>query len=107
VDAFCLLCSAVRLLTLQLLVRRRNEAEATEAKTTAVMSIIQNINNLENKKLFWRKHPTNVKFFFIKEQDKTILLRLNNFPEEPLLTIINGMDIYDIEERPITWELED
>jgi hypothetical protein len=33
------------------------------------------------------------------------LLRLNNFPEEPLLTLIFGLEIIDIEDVPEKWKV--
>ncbi|WP_313531983.1 hypothetical protein [Sphingobacterium multivorum] len=41
-----------------------------------------------------------------EEYDKLILLRMNNFPEEPLYTLINGLDITDLEDKPTGWNLE-
>lgn len=61
---------------------------------------------LLKKNIFWKEHPSYKRYYYIEDGDKVILLRLNNFPEEPLWTIINGLDIMDIEDRPSGWVLE-
>jgi len=61
---------------------------------------------LLEKKIFWKKNSTDKKYFYHYEDDKIILLRINNFPDEPLYTIINGLDILDIEDKPKEWMLE-
>ena len=62
--------------------------------------------DLINSYIIWKKHPENIKYFYTKFNDKVILLRLNNFPDEPLFTIIDGFLISDIEDRPNNWEFE-
>jgi hypothetical protein len=58
-------------------------------------------------KLIWKKHPENNRFFYIEDRANTIiLLRINNFPEEPLYTIINGSDIIDLDDIPSYWILD-
>lgn len=66
---------------------------------------------MENKKLKetrirWKSHPSINKYYYFNGEDGIVLLRLNNFPEEPLLTLINGFDIEDIDERPNMWDFE-
>lgn len=66
---------------------------------------------MENKNLmlldiFWKKHPHNERYYYLKENNKIILLRINNFPDEPLYTLINELDIMDIEDKPVGWSLE-
>lgn len=65
---------------------------------------------MENKNLilldvFWEKHPIHERYYYITKDNKIILLRINNFPDEPLYTLINGLDITDIEDTPIGWRL--
>lgn len=56
--------------------------------------------------VFLKKHPDIGYYYYNEEYDKLILLRMNNFPEEPLFTLINGLDITDLEDKPIGWNLE-
>ncbi|OJZ06257.1 hypothetical protein [Sphingobacterium sp. 40-24] len=56
--------------------------------------------------IFWKKHPDIDYYYYNEEYDKLILLRMNNFPEEPLYTLINGLDITDLEDKPTGWNLE-
>lgn len=56
--------------------------------------------------IFWKKHPEIGYYYYNEEYDKLILLRMNNFPEEPLYTLINGLDITDLEDKPTGWNLE-
>jgi hypothetical protein len=55
--------------------------------------------------LAWEKHPQNDRYFYIETNDTIILLRINNFPDEPLYTSINGLDIVDMEDIPERWHL--
>ncbi|WP_286753021.1 MULTISPECIES: hypothetical protein [Sphingobacterium] len=56
--------------------------------------------------IFWKKHPKIGYYYYNEEYDKLILLRMNNFPDEPLYTLINGLDITDLEDKPTGWNLE-
>ncbi len=64
-------------------------------------------NFLLNKTITWKQHSTNDRYFYCYEDDKLILLRMNNFPEEILYTIIDGLNIYDIEDKPESWHLQE
>jgi hypothetical protein len=64
------------------------------------------MEKLMKSKIVWKIHPNNIKYFYVEFEKRIILLRLNNFPDEPLLTIIDGFEVIDIEERPSVWELE-
>ncbi|WON95028.1 hypothetical protein [Sphingobacterium sp. UGAL515B_05] len=65
-----------------------------------------NNEELISSTIFWKKHPEIGYYYYNEEYDKLILLRMNNFPEEPLFTLINGLDITDLEDKPIGWNLE-
>ena len=65
-----------------------------------------NIKELLYSNVIWKKHPLNAKFFYLKQNDQIVLLRINNFPEEPLFSLIDGLDILDIEEKPEGWQIE-
>jgi hypothetical protein len=54
----------------------------------------------------WKCHPNVRGFFYYKYDEKIFLLRMNNFPDEVLYTVINGLEIIDIEDKPKNWELE-
>jgi len=60
-------------------------------------------NNLQEQSIFWRSHPENERYFYHHENGELILLRINNFPEEPLYTLINGLKITDMDEKPENW----
>lgn len=54
----------------------------------------------------WLQHPNQERFFYVElEDEKVILLRINDFPDEVLFTLINGFEIMDIEDRPKGWSL--
>lgn len=55
--------------------------------------------------LIWHDHPTNIKYFYTTFENELLLLRLNNFPDEPLLTVIYKIDIMDVEDVPKKWKM--
>ncbi|QQT32014.1 hypothetical protein I6I99_05430 [Sphingobacterium multivorum] len=65
-----------------------------------------NNEELISSTIFWKKHPEIGYYYYNEEYDKLILLRMNNFPEEALYTLINGLDITDLEDKPTGWNLE-
>ncbi|WP_313266387.1 hypothetical protein [Sphingobacterium sp.] len=76
----------------------------------AIYSILANKRLMTNEELisltiFWKEHPEIAGYYYIEENDKIILLRINNFPDEPLYTLINGLDITDLEDKPTGWSL--
>lgn len=66
------------------------------------------IKNLLKKNIKWKNHPDEKvrRFFYCEIEGRLILLRMNNFPDEVLYTVINGLEIIDIEDKPENWELE-
>jgi hypothetical protein len=64
---------------------------------------MNNIEQLLTNPITWKNHPTHIRYFFTEFHNQIVLLRLNDFPDEPLLTMIYGMEILDIEERPVEW----
>jgi hypothetical protein len=60
--------------------------------------------NILNTRLIWTQHSENHKFFQTKYNGKKVLLRLNNFPEEPLYTIF-GETSFDLDDKPTLWTL--
>jgi hypothetical protein len=56
-----------------------------------------------NKPVFWERHPTNQRYFYAQDDGELLLLRQNDFPDEPYWTLIKGMEIIDLEETPDNW----
>ncbi len=61
---------------------------------------------LLTKEIVWKKHSTQERYFFHYEYEKLILLRINNFPDEPLYTILEGLNILDLDDKPANWHLQ-
>ncbi len=53
--------------------------------------------------LLWQKHSINKRYFYSLNDGKLLLLRLNNFPDEPFLTLIDGLSILDLDNVPENW----
>lgn len=66
---------------------------------------METVANLIGQSINWIKHPTNIRYYYIVLNSDVALLRLNNFPEEPLLTLIFGLEIIDIEDVPEKWKV--
>lgn len=66
---------------------------------------METVANLIGQSINWIKHPTNLRYYYIVLNGDVALLRLNNFPEEPLLTLIFGLEIIDIEDVPEKWKV--
>lgn len=64
---------------------------------------IVNTNHLIYESIIWEKHFLNERYFYSTNNGKLLLLRLNNFPDEPLLTLIDGLNIFDLEDVPDNW----
>jgi hypothetical protein len=63
------------------------------------------IDQFKEMQISWVKHPTNERYYYTRIDNDIILLRLNDFPDEPLLTLIYGLDILDVEEVPQNWKV--
>ena len=61
------------------------------------------VNDLTNRSIYWQRHPKNARYFYAYNDTELLLLRLNDFSDEPLLTLIKGLEITDIEEIPEQW----
>lgn len=64
---------------------------------------MQVIDKLIEQSISWIKHPNSLRYYYIILDRGIVLLRLNDFPDEPLLTLIHGLEILDIEEVPQKW----
>jgi hypothetical protein len=51
--------------------------------------------SLVKQSIYWQKNTSSERYFYAYNDGKLLLLRLNNFPDEPLLTLIIGLDILD------------
>jgi len=65
--------------------------------------ILKKSNELLNESIFWQKHESHNRYFYAYNDGELLLLRLNNFPDEPLITLIRRLDIVDMEEVPMNW----
>ena len=63
------------------------------------------LENLATESVKWQRHPSNGRYFFAYNNGDLILLRQNDFPDEPLLSIICGLEIIDLDEVPTVWEI--
>lgn len=66
-----------------------------------------NTKDLIQSSVLWKRHLGHNRYFTFDDGERVAVLRLNNFPEEVLFTLINGSEILDLEEKPLGWILED
>jgi hypothetical protein len=63
------------------------------------------IEQLQQAKVDWQSTKDDPYMFLGAFQDQVVRLRLNDFPDEPLCTVIAGGEETDIHEFPKTWTL--
>jgi len=64
------------------------------------------INELLNKALNWKPILNNVRDFFCESfDDEECILRMNNFPEEPLWTLFFYGESIDFDDTPENWNI--
>lgn len=56
--------------------------------------------------IIWQQHPSSQKCWIASIGDRTLYLRMNNFPEEPMYTLISSAMIEDFDDLPDKWILE-
>ncbi|MBL0200726.1 MAG: hypothetical protein IPP81_11455 [Chitinophagaceae bacterium] len=61
------------------------------------------IDSFFKASIIWQRHQSNNKYFYAYYNNELLLLRLNNFPDEPLLTFIRELNITDLDEPPLNW----
>lgn len=61
------------------------------------------IQELINSSIYWQKHSHHERYFYAYSDTELLLLRLNGFPDEPLITLIKGIEIIDLDEVPKNW----
>ena len=59
--------------------------------------------NYKDLSIYWQIHETNKRYYYAFVDGELLLLRINDFPDEPFLTLIKGLEIEDIEETPTNW----
>lgn len=64
------------------------------------------LEELIKESIYFKSVPKSERYFYTEINHVIILLRINNFPEEPLYTIIQGINILDIEEKPKNWFID-
>ena len=55
-------------------------------------------------KIKWERIPENIRYCSAEYNGSLLLLRINNFPDEPLFTLINGKEITDFDDLPSKWD---
>ncbi len=71
-----------------------------------LVSFKLNMNNyIFNSEIVWHRIPLNNRFFHTYYENELYLLRLNNFPDENLITIIKEKEIIDLEDIPKSWKI--
>ncbi len=70
------------------------------------MKVVGIDNVLDTKVVIWKKHPSSSKYWKAKMDDRVIFLRMNNFPVEPLYSLITSSEIRDFDDLPRGWVLE-
>lgn len=70
-----------------------------------VLKIIA-IADYSDRTILWKKRKLNIKYWFAKLDGNTAFLRMNNFPDESLYTLISQNVIKDYDDLPQNWILE-
>lgn len=63
-------------------------------------------NNLDfilDKSIIWNVHEENKRYYYAYFNNGFLLLRINNFPDEPMYTVIYEKYISDLDELPNQW----
>jgi hypothetical protein len=63
------------------------------------------LEQLKNAKIDWQKSADSPYIFQTSVNQKVVRLRLNDFPEEPLCTVIIDGQETDVHEFPQSWTL--
>ena len=69
------------------------------------MKIIE-IKDYGDRTIIWKKHLQSVRYWFAEIEGHNAFLRMNNFPEEPLYTLISNNMIKDYDDLPVNWVIE-
>lgn len=63
-----------------------------------------NTNEILKAKIEWQPIE-NSSFFYCLIDNRIVYLRINNWPDEILFTLINELEILDLEESPKNWKI--
>jgi len=64
------------------------------------------ITDYSDRTILWKKHELNIRYWFADIDGKAVFLRMNNFPDEPLYTLISKNVIKDYDDLPQNWIVE-
>jgi hypothetical protein len=67
---------------------------------------METIGQLFKSTIYWQKHSQNNRYYYAYRNDQLLLLRLNDFPDEPYCTLIRSNEIIDIDDIPPEWVIE-
>ena len=67
---------------------------------------IVDIDDYRNKTISWKQHRDSKRYWLASIDDETVFLRMNNFPDEPLYSLITKSSIRDFEDLPECWILD-
>jgi len=67
---------------------------------------ILRIDSIKDQLVLWKKHPSSLRYWYTDLKDELIFLRMNNFPDEPLYTLITRSEITDFDDLPEKWIVE-
>ena len=63
------------------------------------------INDLFKRKLTWIKNESNPIIFDLKDEKVNAIIRINDFPDEIMYTVILRDEQYDMDDLPDNWTL--
>ncbi|MBL4708041.1 MAG: hypothetical protein JKY48_06340 [Flavobacteriales bacterium] len=64
-----------------------------------------NLLELLNAKIEWVRGKSDKKFFVASYKGIDLLLRMNNFPEEPMYTLFWIEESSDFDDKPDSWKI--
>ena len=67
---------------------------------------IVDITDFSDKLILWKKHELGLRYWYSEIDGDILFLRMNNFPDEPLYTLISKKTIRDYDDLPDRWVLE-
>ena len=65
-----------------------------------------NIEKLLNEKIIWKPEISGGIWYKTTFNGEKYKLRMNDFPDEPLYTLISNSEQIDVEDQPKSWTVE-